>query len=334
MNSLTRRRLLQRAAAAGVGASVFETFSTAPEAGATSPRQLPLIDPAFVAGRVMEVGTKGAARVLDHHSAVREVRFDDASNTWREGQWGRTGLAEDDCIYARGELEADGTLHVLKAWIDIDNFLATLVDLTSKGAVVRPLAGGDEEVAFGPTTRFLGFGGLSDAVPQALRPGSPVQVISFGKTPERQTAHRVILLATDGPLETPTEASANTAPLSATSVDIYGVSSWECCGGHQGCGSSGRCASNGLGYCNNGRDCFTDRMGMAYPVLPGKNSTCNTSCLPPGATKCCPVMPQLYCGFVGSITNVCTGQYAFVSIVDHGPCTRSIAAFAAQGTSA
>jgi hypothetical protein len=326
MNSLTRRNLLRRALAAGVGASAFEAFSTSPEAAVTSSRDLPPIDPTFVAGRVVEVGRGGSVRVLDHHSALHDVRFDGRTSIWREGEWGGTGLLNDDCIYAHGELEPDGALRVLKAWIDIDNFLATIVRITSKGAVLRPISGDEEEVAFGPSTRFHDFGGLSADVPRMIRPGVPVQVISFGKSPDRQTAHRVIPLATAGVSETPAEASG-AAPLSTTSVDIFGVSSWECCGGHQGCGSSGRCAANGLGYCNNGADCFTDRTGMAYPVLPGKNSTCNPSCLPPGATKCCPVMPQLYCGFVGSITNVCTGQFAFVSIVDHGPCTRSIPAF-------
>lgn len=309
VDQITRRTLLTRALVAGAGATVLGSFrdSAAAAVGADArSTQLPVIDPNFIAGRV--VGSDRAGLVVqDPDLQLRRVSVGAASEVWREGVWGAGGLRSGDCIYARGSLQPDDTLVVDKAWVAIFNHYGTVQRASARSMdfVIR----GGQEVSVSASPFVADF--------SSLTAGQGVQVIGFEGSSGELAATLVVpdlLDATPSPQEIAPDSS------------LLGVGSWQCCGGVNGCGSQD-CAINRCcpppsshGACST---CRTDQAGVAWPHL---TTGCVASCI-----SCCFTPTALACGHIVTITNSCTNKSTNCPVNDCGPNARCVVANRCKG---
>jgi hypothetical protein len=160
----------------------------------------------------------------------------------------------------------------------------------------------------------------------ALPPGTPLRVVGFENPATREIAATLVASGVRGK-----PSAAESQPLSTASGNIYyGVASWQCCGGVNGCGaqccgcSPQRCCPvpSSHGACGT---CRTDQHGIAWPYL-------TTGCTAP-CSSCCVPLDRLGCGHYVTVTNMCNlqkGSWA-VPINDCGPNIHCVAATRCKG---
>lgn len=330
MDRLTRRTLLTRALLAGSGATVVAAVgsgaSRADDRPAAERTSLdPTFDPNFVAGRIVEAAA-GTLVVLDPDAEFRRVRLGPQGRVWREGLW-TYALGVDDCIYARGKVGHDGVLDIANAWVSIVNLAGALVRGSARSLTIdlhrddlSPVS-----IELAPGAMMENGKPAASGVP-LLRSGTALRVIGFESRSTREVVATFVAGSANG-----TPLPVEQSPLvTATGKIYYGVASWQCCGGVNGCGSEccscspKRCcpppASHGA--CGT---CRTDRHGIAWPYL-------TTGCTAP-CSSCCVGLDRLACGAPVTVTNMCNqqkGSYS-VPVNDCGPNIRCVAATRCKG---
>lgn len=290
-----------------------------------------LVDPGFVAGRVVDVAGRGDLTVLDSDEQLRPIRTDERTRVWSEGRWSTDGLGAGRCIYARGAVDPEGVLAVDKAWIGIENVTAALVAARPGTATIRFDNGVDVEVRVtGETDVVVPGVAVAKGDVSAIRRGTVVRIIGFGDFDSGFTATRIFSMTGHATASTPERRSlASAGRVSSSTID--GLASWMCCGGVNSCGS-GQCTKYpqccpppGSGACTT---CRTDLSGFAYPnVVKYDGLVCDFHC----NSGCCPSMPRLHCGDVAGIRNLCTGIVGAYSIVECGPSVRCISPHGCNG---
>jgi hypothetical protein len=323
MDSVTRRTLLKQAVVAGSGATVFGAFASEaggrPAATAKAPDPS-VIDPNFIAGKVVDSGA-GVLVVRDPDRQYRRVRVAPDGEVWREGFVGG-GLKVDDCIYGRGLVGDDGVLTLRSAWVSIFNLGGRLARKQHDGFAVEPDRSDLAPFSF----HLLPYTVMADGSPaaaglDALPLGTPMRVIGFesGSTGE---------LAATRIIGSPPDAAAAPDPapvITSTGVIIYGVATWQCCGGVNGCGSGNFSGCNpppsSHGACGT---CRTDQQGLAWPNL---TTGCRATCF-----SCCVTMDTLACGQYVTICNMCPPNYCpAIPVNDCGPNLHCVVANRCQG---
>jgi len=350
MDRVTRRQLLTRAIVAGSGATVVGALSAAEAraygrgeaaaSGATAvdPRA---VDPNFVAGRVIDRG-RDILVVQDPDAQFRRIRLAPDGLLWKQDQWSQSPPQVGDCLYARGSVGSDGVLAIKKAWASIFNLSGRLVRSKPGGFTVGLLRDdlGPIDLGFAPGAKSTD-GRPAAAAVAALPPGTPIRVIGFeSEVTGDLTATLVAGAVPSGP--TPAESSAGSSArvmssvrrgsspeAATTSKIIYGVASWQCCGGVNGCGSQccscnpARCCPppSSHGACST---CRTDQQGVAWPNL---TTGCSATCW-----SCCVPMDRLACGQIVTICNMCSPGYCCaIPVNDCGPNLHCVAATRCQG---
>jgi hypothetical protein len=330
MDRLTRRTLLSRALLAGSGATVVASLGAG-----VSPREAeaaddgrsvdPTVDPEFVAGRIVE-GAAGTLVVLDPDADFRRIRLGRNGRVWREGAW-TDDLRVGDCIYARGKLAQDGVLGVEIAWVRIVNLSGAFVGGTTRSLTVDLLREDLSPIPIGLAPGAVMADGqpASQTVPR-LRRGTALRVIGF----EGASTHEVVATLVVASVDAEPLAVEQGSITTAAGHIYYGVASWQCCGGVNGCGSEccscspKRCCPPPASHGSCGT-CRTDRHGIAWPYL---TNGCTAPC-----SSCCVGLDRLACGAPVTVTNMCNqqkGSYS-VPVNDCGPNMRCVAATRCKG---
>jgi hypothetical protein len=263
--------------------------------------------------------------VLDPDAQFRRVRVADG-RVWRQGAW-TSDLAVGDCIYARGTLAADGVLEIENAWVSIVNLAGRLTSGTRRSLTVDLMR--DDlpavEVALARGAVMTDGRSAAGAVP-ALATGTPLRVVGFENPSTGEIAATLVIGGVRGK-----PSPAESQPVTTAGGNIYyGVASWQCCGGVDGCGaqcctcSPKRCCPvpTSHGACGT---CRTDHHGIAWPYL---TSGCTAPC-----SSCCVSLDRLACGHYVTVTNMCNlqkGSWA-VPINDCGPNIHCVAATRCKG---
>lgn len=347
MDVMTRRAVLARALVVGSSATVVGALRAPQSRAALNliERQAArrsvdpsVIDPNFVAGRVVDRGA-GTLAVLDPDHDFRQIRVVDDTWVWREGDVGG-GLGVGDCIYGRGVLGDDGVLQLNKAWVSIFNISGTVVTRGANGFSID--TGwpdlGPLEFGLHPEAKMTDGRPAAQGVP-TLQPGDNVRVIGFDSPGTGVATATLIAPPYQG---TPSGAEAEDtrreqsarrlAGLARTStlVNVFGVGSWQCCGGVNGCGSQccscspPRCCPppSSHGACGT---CRTDQLGVAWPKV--STTGCTASCV-----SCCYTPDSLACGTTITVANMCPPGYSrSMPLNDCGPNPRCVTANRCQG---
>jgi hypothetical protein len=245
------------------------------------------------------------------------------SQIWRAGVEAAGVLGVGDCIYGRGRVMPEGVLELDNAWVSIFNFSGSLgakgrrrqftfvhdrddlapIPMSIAGLAKTPL-GTDAVAAIG-----------------SLKIGAPLTVVGY-TSPAGDLVATMIAAAPD----TPVSPAESTPVITSTGKIIYGVATWQCCGGVSGCGSQYQPGCNppppGKGAC---QTCRTDQQGLAWP------HETTTGCSAP-CHSCCITLDGLACGTYVTICNMCPPNYcAAIPINDCGPNARCVPATRCQG---
>jgi hypothetical protein len=337
VDGITRRELLARALMAGSGTTIVAAFGPKIAEGAVRPahaaarfRADPIvIDLNFVAGRLVD-RSADLFIVLDPDAQFRRVRMAPSGQVWKQGQWNQGVLQVGDCIYARGKVGPDGVLAINKAWASIFNLEGRLIQSGARTFLIDLLRAdiGPAEISFAPGAEMTD-GSSAAVVIGSLPAGAELRVVGFESPATGELAATLVAgPAHGGPSHE--EADTAQAPSTAsTSVVKYGVASWQCCGGVNGCGSQccscvpARCCppSSQKGSCGT---CRTDQQGVAWPNL---TNGCSAVC-----SSCCVPMDRLACGQIVTICNMCSPNYCCaIPVNDCGPNLRCVAATRCKG---
>jgi hypothetical protein len=336
----TRRQFLGRALVAGAGTTLFYRLDLGGESRSEAAAATALdSDPGFLMGRVVS-GSGDIFSLVDQDSHLRAVHLGAQSHVWKQGLWDESGLAVDDCLYARGEVDADGVFVVDKLWVAIHNFASQVVAPDSRRPTLLLPTGDTRPVPLIDRTEIVLPNGRTtrgDASP--LRRGQHLQVIGFGSDPldGNFTASRIIAASSSGSSnggpDAVDPAEVSSAPICGGSPDAtcaytyLGVTSWMCC-------KVNACGSGGFSTCNPvpNQDaccgaCDTSKHQIAWPNITNcGGNTCNFACC-----SCCASLPKLSCGFSVSCYQPCTGKGITAPISDCGPCVRCVGATGCKG---
>lgn len=328
MQRLTRRSLIGRAVAAGAGATVLSSFGPIPSATASaSPEAHPAYDPGFLKGTVVSGGS-GAFSVSSELGGVQLVSVPDPSLVWKQGSQGGL-LAVGDVVSARGDRQADGSLQVSAAWVDIHNVEATVVQAGESQLQVKFLAthaaSAAGSIGIIPSTEVfvLPYGEPTTGNRSGIQAGDIVRAVGYGDpTASSFVATRVFVVESASyspPASGPDDQVTRSGPATPASYCNYtygGITSWFSCNGYAACSCE---------YCS------SSYLEMAWPLLTtcggaGDNSGCNGNVC--GST-CCPEVSNTYlsCGKEVAIYDPCSDKSVSVVVADNGPCVRCVSAY-------
>lgn len=317
MNKYTRRELLKAALLGGVGATMYAPREAVAQSSAEGlyPDEY---DPGFVWGRVVSVGADGDLTVVNPDDQLQPLRLHSLSQTWKVARWNQDPIAQEDCIYARGERTDDGVLYVDKLWANISTVRGKMTAVspdsvtitTDDGRVVQLAVIGRTEIKH--PDRSTVNGTTAD-----LLPGQDVYAVFFYAPANGEyTASLLVNLLADAPVLIPEGDAGAAVEGDVGTLAVYqrreGVATWFCCGGVGGCGSGCGGGTSG-GSCGN---CRSDRRQMAWQEL---ENGCTASCF-----SCCRPSdwPRLRCGQQVKITHPCKGISIEPRVRDCGPNAR------------
>ena len=334
MQHVTRRSLIGQAFAAGAGATVFSSVDLNDVASAEpSHHREAGYDPGYLSGTVLSSRRSGGYVVSAADGSKDIIRVADQSVVWKKGTQGQLPLEPGDHVRARGLRGADGALAVTGAWVDIQNFQATVLGADRSQFAVELSRWPGRQLPIGvqanSTVRKQG-GGTVRADTSHLRKNDACQVIGYGNLAAGTfVATSVFVFAARGALSPPgpeaalpSRGPAPAAPGALCRHYWYGIASWFDCS--VGACDSGcpRCNSNynqmawpRLKYCSGPGECVTDCGGNA----------CNGSC----CTH--PRLPPVKCGTTVPIRKECSTNHVNCVVTDCGPCVRCVSPFGCKG---
>lgn len=343
---VSRRQFLGRALVAGAGATVMELAVPAGFARASSINNPSAIaqaedsDPNFLAGSVLSYDeVTRSVTVLDPDSQIRTASTNGHTSIWKAGLWNAEPLSIGDCLLARGVTNGD-RLALQSVWVDIKNFYGTVNSIGADNFVLAT----SNHVAF-----LVGISNLTTLYEQGgpyinslghLRPGVAARIIGFGD-PVLGTFTATSIWNVSEPVQAngaddetdPTAPTVDGTTVPPTcSYTYYGLASWFCCGGVNGCGSAG-CGSSGAGACPG---CRSDRQHIAWPNITNAGgahciSTCGQNGCASNNCSSCPTITRLDCGTSVSLSNPCQSAQTTVFVKDCGPCVHCRPAFGCKG---
>ncbi len=330
----TRREVIGQALLAGAGATIAGalpsgTALAAADGGPDSP-----FDPSFLSGQIISMQSSGRLTVLEDEDRVRSAQLRGGSGIWKQAAWGGDpGLG--DCLYATGVLGRDGVFGIDQMWIAIGTFLAKAVDVQD-GLVTLDTDGQTIESRIIARTQIQDRQGrLTNARPTSLlRDGDYMQVVGFSDPKTGAfTASLIYPLVSDNAASAlelqptkgmPRTISGPNGPLIQCPLTWYGLATFFCCGGVNGCNYN-KCGGSGGGWCVN-QTCRSYNHQMAWKNVSEPGNTCNATCF-----SCCDTtMSQFACGTFATVTNPCQSKSDSPYIVDCGPNLHCVSAFGCQ----
>lgn len=308
----TRRTFLSQALAAGAGASLYLAVESA-DAGAAG-ASAATDDPGFAAGQVVAYdAATGVVSLVNEDLVVQALQLGSGTQLWKDGAWNDASLSTGDCLYARGT--PDGTtISADRVWVDVGMLDVTVVSVAS-GAISVILPSGETVLcAIAPSTSVLTPTGMVVGSASALRAGQGASIVGYGD-PAGGTYTASVIYPWVPATDSDPAAQIGSGPDVNCSYYYYGLASYFCCGGVQGCHSN--CSDKGSnGACG---DCKSTNLQCAWPTIPGCDYTCGHSC-----NSCCTSLPQLPCGKQVTFENLCNSRSVAATVVDCGPCVRCV----------